>query len=130
MKNEDKNLRNISECSAVSFTPQSNYMSVLIIYLVILKQIEIIVGSIHGESKLNSILGIGIPDLLMNLLSCHGFSKNINYVDIFKCLKRMLEYYFSKGFGILEYNTNNLVKLTNEVKQRFVQKKQIIQTIS
>ena len=29
----------------------------------------------------------------------------------------MLEYYFSKGFGILECNFNNLVKLPNEVKQ-------------
>ena len=30
----------------------------------------------------------------------------------------MLEYYFSKGFDILEWNVNNLEKLTNEVKQR------------
>ena len=30
----------------------------------------------------------------------------------------MLEYYFSKGFGILECNFNNLAKLLKEVKQR------------
>ena len=30
----------------------------------------------------------------------------------------MLEYYFSKGFSILECNTNNLEKLPDEVKQR------------
>ena len=30
----------------------------------------------------------------------------------------MLEYYFSKGFCILECNFNNLAKLLNEVKQR------------
>ena len=29
----------------------------------------------------------------------------------------MLENYFSKGFGILEYNFNHLEKLLNEVKQ-------------
>ena len=29
----------------------------------------------------------------------------------------MLEYYFSKGFGILECNFNNLAKLLNQVKQ-------------
>ena len=29
-----------------------------------------------------------------------------------------MEYHFSKGFDILEYNTHNLEKLTNEVKQR------------
>ena len=30
----------------------------------------------------------------------------------------MLEYYFSKGFTILEYNDNNLEKLPNDVKKR------------
>ena len=30
----------------------------------------------------------------------------------------MLEYYFSKGFTILEWNDNNLSKLLNDVKQR------------
>ena len=69
------------------------------------------------EKKINRILGIGIPDLLMNLLLCHGFLKNMNSVVILKCPKRMLEYYFSKVFSILEYNTNNLAKLPNEVKQ-------------
>ena len=33
----------------------------------------------------------------------------------------MLEYYFSKGFDILEYNVNNLEKLPNEVKQGIMQ---------
>ena len=30
----------------------------------------------------------------------------------------MLEYYFSKGFTLLEWNTNSLAKLPNEVKDR------------
>ena len=52
----------------------------------------------------NEFLGIDILDLLMNLLSCHGFKKNIKSIVILKCSRRMLEYYFSKGFGILERN--------------------------
>ena len=64
------------------------------------------------------ILGIGIPDLLMNLISCHGFLRNIKYAVIWKFPKRVLEYYFSKGFTILECNYNNLEKLPNDVKQR------------
>ena len=59
-------------------------------------------------------LGIGIPYLLMNLMSCHGFLRDIDYVVILKFPKRMLEYYFSKGFTILECNVNNLEKLPNE----------------
>ena len=78
---------------------------------------EITVGSRHGGKCFNRILGIGIPDLLINLLSCHGFSKSINYDVILKFPKRMLEYYFPKGFAILECNTNNLAKLPNAVKQ-------------
>ena len=54
----------------------------------------------------------------MNLMSCHGFLKDINYVVILKCPKRMLEYYFLKGFNILECNYNNLAKLPNDIKQR------------
>ena len=53
----------------------------------------------------------------MNLLYCRGFLKYINSVVIIKCPKRMLRYYFSKGFDILECNYNNLAKLSIEVKQ-------------
>ena len=45
------------------------------------------------------------------------FLKNINYVVILKFTKRLLEYYFSKGFTTLECNVNNLAKLPNLVKQ-------------
>ena len=62
------------------------------------------------------MLGIEIPDLLINLISCHVFFKNRNSLVILKGPKRMLGYYFSKGFTILECNTNNLEKLPNEVK--------------
>ena len=70
-----------------------------------------------GDNIFDRILGIGIPDLLMNLISCRGFFNSINCVVILKCSKRMLEWYFSKGFSILKCNVNNLEKLPNEVKQ-------------
>ena len=70
------------------------------------------------EKTINRILGIIIPYLIINLLLCHGFFKNINSFFVFKYPKSMLEYYFSEGFSILECNTNNLEKLPNEVKQR------------
>ena len=97
-------------------------MSVLIIQLFNNNKIsEIPVGSgggsKHGDRSFDQIFGIGITDLLMNLRSYHGFLKNINSVVVLKFPKRMLEYYFSKGFTILECNVNNLEKLPNEVKQ-------------
>ena len=57
-------------------------------------------GSKHGDKSFYRILGIGIPDLLMNLMSCHRFLSNIHNVVILKGPKRILEYYFSKVFTI------------------------------
>ena len=47
-------------------------------------------GFKHGKKSYDKRLGIGIPDLLMNLISCHFFLKNINTIVILKCPKRML----------------------------------------
>ena len=63
-------------------------------------------------------MGIGIQYLLIKLLSCHGFTKNIESILLLKCPKIILEYYSSKGFGILECNSNHLKKVLNLVKQR------------
>ena len=75
-------------------------------------------GFKHKNKSYNKSLGIGIPDLFMNLMSCHGFFKKINFVVILKCPKRILEYYFWKVFTLFECNTINLEKLPNEVKYR------------
>ena len=56
-----------------------------------------------GES-FYEFLGIGIPDLLMNLFSCHGFMKNIKFTVVFLCPSQMLKYYCSKGFVMFERN--------------------------
>ena len=71
----------------------------------------------YAEKDFSRILGIGFPDLSMNLLLCNVFSKNIKYIFILKCPEKMLEYHFSKVFGILECNFINLASLLNEVKQ-------------
>ena len=55
----------------------------------------------------NNLLGIGIPDLLLNLLSCHGFFKNSCSVVIIKCPNRISEYYFNKGIVELECDEDN-----------------------
>ena len=50
------------------------------------------------RKKIEELLVIGIPNLLMNLLSFHGFVKNTNSTLILLCPSQMLKYYFSKGF--------------------------------
>ena len=70
-------------------------MYVLIIYLMNQKNCELALVSIgvykHKEKSYDKILGIGIPDLLMNLISCHGFLTNKGPVVILKCPKSMFE---------------------------------------
>ena len=61
-------------------------------------------GGKYLVKDFNELLGIGIPDLLITLFLCHGFTKNIKNIAILKFPRRMLEYEFSKGFGILERN--------------------------
>ena len=55
-------------------------------------------SSKHNGIDYNNLFRISIPDLLLNLLSCHGFLKNNDYVVILKCPNRMYGYYFNKGF--------------------------------
>ena len=65
-------------------------------------------------------MGIGIPDLLLNLLSCHGFLKNNESVVILKYPHRMSEYYFNKGFIIFDCDEVNFKRLPSRVKYRVV----------
>ena len=52
----------------------------------------------HNGMDYKNVLVIGILNLLLNLLSYHGFIKNNDSFVILKCPNRMSEYYFNKGF--------------------------------
>ena len=72
----------------------------------------------HLNKKYNNVLQSGIPDLLMNLLSCHGFFKNSDSIVILKCPNSMFEYYFNKGFIIFYCDKKHLKRLPSEIKDR------------
>ena len=65
----------------------------------------------------DNLFGIGIPDILLNMLSCHGFLNNNDSIVILKCPNRMSEYYFNKGFIELTCDEDHLNKLTLLVEQ-------------
>ena len=73
-------------------------------------------SSKHNGMDYNNILGIGIPYLLLNLLSCHIYLKNNDSDFILKCPNRMSEYYFNKGFVILECDEDRLKKILQRSK--------------
>ena len=68
------------------------------------------------DKNYDNVLGFGIPDLLLNLLSCQGFLKNNESVVILKCPHRMSEYYFNKRFMIFDCDEENLKRLPYLIK--------------
>ena len=60
----------------------------------------------------NELLGIGILEGLMKLISCNGIMKK-NVTVILLCRTWLVEYYLSKGLVILEQNSKNLSTLPN-----------------
>ena len=70
------------------------------------------------DRNYDNVLGFGIPDLLLNLFSCQGLSKNNESVVRLKCPHRMFEYYFNKVFIIFDCDKENLKRLPSHVKDR------------
>ena len=101
----------------VIYTTIDKYFSIGCLACQSEKLSQISVDFKYVEKYFNRIFDIGIPYLLISFLLYRGFLKNVKSIVILKCLKRMLEYYFSKGFGILECNLNNFAKIPNKVKQ-------------
>ena len=50
------------------------------------------------QTSFNILLGIGIPELLMNLVSCHGFMKKPNSTVILNCRYFLINDYLAKVF--------------------------------
>ena len=72
--------------SCVTYTIISNYVCIDYLASEYKKISELRAGSgggyKHEEKSYDKILGIGIPDLLLNLMSCHGFLKDKDSVFI------------------------------------------------
>ena len=53
------------------------------------------------ETSFNLLLGIGIPELLLDLVSCHGFNKKSHSTVILNFQSRLINNYSSKLFFIV-----------------------------
>ena len=70
----------------------------------------------------DKLFGIGIPDLLLNMLSCHGFLNNNESIVILKSPNSMSEYYFNKGLVRLTCDEDHLKNFLHCSKTELVQK--------
>ena len=72
---------------------------------------------ICADMNSNEFLRIEILEFLMNLMSCHGFTKDINSTVIVSFRNWSVEYHLEKEFVIIEHNSNTLSSVPSEMKQ-------------
>ena len=68
-------------------------------------QIEATLFSLHrgfGDTLCDDLSGTGIPEILFNIVSCYGFIQDNNSTLILRCRSKLVSYYLSKGFLIIE----------------------------
>ena len=54
------------------------------------------------KTKFNDLSGLGIPEILMNIMPCHGFSKLTTSTVILTCHSAFVPYYWTKRVFIVE----------------------------
>ena len=72
---------------------------------------------IFADMSYNELIGIGIPEVLINLILCHVFTKKKKSTIVLLRHTQLVEYYLEKGLVILLHNYKNLSSLPNEAKQ-------------
>ena len=70
------------------------------------------------QTSFNILRNIGIPELLLNLLSCHGFMKKPNSTVILNCRSRLVNNYLEKVFYIIENDSKQKSMIPNDMKLR------------
>ena len=55
-----------------------------------------------GITKFNDLSGMVIPEMFMNVMSCHGFSKSPISTIILSCSSALVPYHLNNGFVIVE----------------------------
>ena len=69
------------------------------------------------NAKFNNLSGLGIPDILVNIMSGHGFVKSSISTFILTCRNALFPYYLSKGFFITETEVGGVDNIPIIVKK-------------
>ena len=73
-------------------------------YLCIQQVLLSLKNKLFQNITFNYISGIFIPVLLMNIMSCRGFLKEYNATVILKCRMKLVSYYLSNKFVVINEN--------------------------
>ena len=70
------------------------------------------------QTSFNILLGIGVPELLLNLVSCHGFMKKPNSTVILNFQYHLVKTYLEKVFYVIESDSKQKFMLPNNLELR------------
>ena len=73
---------------------------------------------IFEQTSFNTLLGIGIPELSLNLVSCHGFTEEPNVIVILNCWSCLANNYLARGLFIIEKDSKQLNIILIDMKLR------------
>ena len=69
------------------------------------------------ETSYDELSVIGIPEVLLKIVSCLVYVQENNHTVILTCRSKLVSYYLSKGFLILEKYSPEMNNVTIRVKQ-------------
>ena len=73
---------------------------------------------IFKKRSYNILIGTGIPEVLLNIVSWHGLMDKPNPHIILNCQSCLVNKYLAKGLFIISNNSEQLRSLPNDVKLR------------
>ena len=71
---------------------------------------------VFEQASYNILLGIIIIEVLMNLVSCHGFMEKPNSTVILNVRYCLVNKYLAKGLFIIKNDSKHLISLPNDLK--------------
>ena len=69
------------------------------------------------NTKFKDLYGLVIPDIFMNIMSCHEFAKSTISTVILTWRNYLFSYYLSKGFVIIETEVSGFDNIPTTVKK-------------
>ena len=104
--------------SCVVYTLMDNYIFIDYLSCQSKTLSNISINSAFKDTSFNLLLGICIPELLLNLGSCHVLTKKPNSTVILNFRSSLIKNCLSKGLSIIGHNIKHLSLIPNYVKLR------------
>ena len=69
-------------------------------------------------TSFGEILGIDIPEILLNIVPCYGFVQEYTPTVMLAFISKLVSYYLYRGFVMISKDNQDLKNTPNRVKQR------------